>query len=344
MLCTNCNKTRAANEAPCQYCGAPSSLLQISQEGSWGMQNQAPAGWNSGIRPAGNQGSGQSWNSPAQMGYGNTAAPPPNYNQGWSQEAQPSSSQSLQLAQPEANQTGNLSLLPVPYRGGAMTTPDGRQPTMALQVLPDQVVEQLLPAQLDAPQELTYVPPHYTKPRPITPRYRAVSGLLSMLIVTVLACGGLGYFLHSTGRLSGIEQFFLGRTPPPNITNTGEEGKLPDPPADVLGPAQDIIPSAALAARVNEDSIPIQTTNEFTVGQTINVAFSINVPPEGGTVFLKWYTNDQLFNITERKTDDEQKGQVLRGHTSIEYHARASGYVEIFWNDELAHKLHFVVR
>ena len=78
---------------------------------------------------------------------------------------------------------GAQSLLPVPYTGNAQ---EGNQQGQ-MQLVPFQQQMQLaLPGEQ---AETVYVAPMYTKPRPIIPRYRIFSGILSILIVALLVCG-----------------------------------------------------------------------------------------------------------------------------------------------------------
>src|SRR5206468_9351590 len=97
----------------------------------------------------------------------------------------------------------------------------------ALIPVPVQNIGPLVPAQ---PQDETivYVPPMYTKPRPVIPRYRIISGLLSFLIVTILLCVGTSYYVKASGSLNALGHF-SGLTTPPNLQLT-PAAALPDPP------------------------------------------------------------------------------------------------------------------
>ncbi|MBV8695016.1 MAG: hypothetical protein JO183_05955, partial [Ktedonobacteraceae bacterium] len=89
------------------------------------------------------------------------------------------------------------SRLPVLYQNGVSS-----QQVEAFQ--PNQM--SMLPALPDEAHGAIYVPPMYTETRAIIPRYRAISGLLSVIVVVLLMCAGTGYYAKTSGVLSRIGQ------------------------------------------------------------------------------------------------------------------------------------------
>ncbi len=209
---------------------------------------------------------------------------------------------------------------------------------MSLQIIPDQAVDHLLPAL----PETVHVPPIYTEPRPITPKYQAISSFVSLIIVVLFLCGGSVYYANATGKLTFLYQLF-GATRPPNLQ--ASQTKLPDPPDKVdVGPAYNTIPSAATALRIDpKTDFVVQPVKVFSPGQTFYLAFSVISPNNDGRVNTKWYTNNQYFTTVQSK-------QVIKAHSnesgsvSITYPQAAEGSVELYWNDQLAQRLYFVVR
>ncbi|TME66631.1 MAG: hypothetical protein E6I59_02410, partial [Chloroflexi bacterium] len=140
MLCTFCNSARLDNQAPCPRCGAPSPLLANAGSSETTMQ------WGNGAPATGN------------LAKNNQASPV----------------MTQTSTQPQQQQQGqHLSLLPVPYQPQA--------PFMTMQagngLIPMQQPGTLSPALPgDGQDRAIYVPPMYTKPRAIIPRYRAISG------------------------------------------------------------------------------------------------------------------------------------------------------------------------
>jgi hypothetical protein len=308
MLCTFCNTARLANEAPCPHCGTPSPLTSAS------MQAATP------------------WASTASL-------PTQAYTSNQSRQATPFSA-APRFPFPMEQQPA--SLLPVPYQQPsqpqqlpALPVTDSKT---ALMPVPVQNIGPLVPVQ---PQEETtiYVPPMYTKPRPIIPRYRIISGLLSVIIVTFLLCIGTTYYVKASGSLNALGRF-SGLTTPPNLQPTPTNA-LPDPPRNQeTGPAVNIITSATTTAQLNDHNVATKQDVVFQPNQTIYLTYSTQKPKQPGTVIVKWYTNGQFYQDSEPKVIAEAGTGVARQ----QYAQPAEGMVEIYWNNQLAIRLYFVVR
>ncbi len=346
MLCSYCKAPRIADEAPCPNCGAPSPLPKAPTGNIWGKTRARESAGDtnrpSSFRKAppnfqrensdtasksqqlnfpdvGYSGNSEQWVSKPSFETHNTT----------SNQAQPVGPAETQNIDPRQ------ALLPVPYQE---MPPAVGQTTMSLQLIPDQVVEQLLPGM----PEIVHVPPMYTEPRPITPKHQAISSLVSLLIVTLLLCGGSTYYANATGKLLFLHQF-LGDARPPSIP--ANQTPLPDPPNKVdMGPAYNTIPSAATALRIDpKTNFVITPVNVFSPGQTFYLAFSVIAPNNDGRVYTKWYTNNQYFTTVQSK--EQIKAQSTEsGSVSITYPQAAEGSVELYWNDQLAQRLYFVVR
>jgi hypothetical protein len=307
MLCTFCNTARLANEAPCPYCGAPSPLTSAS------MQLATP--WAS---PASTPTQAYMSNQPPQATPFSAAAPRPPFPM----EQQPT------------------SLLPVPYQQPPQQLPvlPTTDSNTALMSVPVQNIGPLVAVQ---PQDETtiYVPPMYTKPRPVIPRYRIISGLLSVIIVTFLLCVGTSYYVKASGSLNALGRF-SGLTTPPNLQPTPTNA-LPDPPRNQeTGPAANIITSATTTAQLNDHNVATKQDVVFRPNQTIYLTYSAQKPKQPGTVIVKWYTNGQFYQASEPKMIAEAGTGVARQ----QYAQPAQGIVEIYWNNQLAIRLYFVVR
>jgi hypothetical protein len=197
----------------------------------------------------------------------------------------------------------------------------------------------LLPA---LPEDAVYVPPMYTAPRPIIPRYRVISGLISFVIVMLLVCGGMGYFARSSGMLHNLRVWAAGG-PPKNQTSTQAQ-TIPDPKdAPDKGPAYDMIPSATTTTKVNQNNAPQDQARIFKPGQHFFLAYTVLSPKEKGTVTLKWYTNGKLYT-TLTKDVEPKDGQNYQAYVEIAFAQPAEGKVEIFLNDKMAQTLYFAIR
>lgn len=348
MLCSYCKAPCPTNEVSCPNCGAPLPAPKAPIGNTWdGASKTGPIGANSnkfGVsqkmppnfqKRKSDTASKSRQLNPADTGYsGNLeyGVPQPLF-----ETHAPLSSQA-QSIQPTENQSidPRQALLPIPYQE---MPPAVGQTTMSLQLIPDQAIEHLLPAM----PETVHVAPIYTKPRPITPKYQAISSFVSLIIVTLLLCGGGTYYANTTGKLSFLHQIFSDTRPP--SLQTHQAPQLPDPPDKVdLGPAYNIIPSAATASRIDpKTNFVIAPVNVFSPGQPFYLSFSVISPNNDGRVYTKWYTNNQYFTTVQSK-DLIKAHSNESGSVSITYPQAAEGSVELYWNDQLAQRLYFVVR
>lgn len=356
MLCPSCNNFRPASNAPCPFCNAPASLAGDA----WGGQNASFAGnqnqssfANSWGDPAGSSTNWQSpsgqlpfpaasWQNPSASGVQQLGFPQQSAasdNSFWSQTLGSSDAQGSQ-------QKEQQSLLPVPYQ--AQPSP----PSQSLMVLPTgfptvgpgiQPVNPLLPALPDQDQEApVYVPPMYTKPRPIIPRYRAISGLISMLVVFSLLCAGAGYYAQVTGKLAFFEKLFGVYTPPAVTSSTHQMLKVPSTQA-TPGPAANVVFSVGISNSADTHSNLVTSyVNQFTVGQVIYLSCSARGPKDG-TLSVKWYTNGQLYK-SPPGPPPIKANTTATALFQIIYAQPAEGKAEIYWNNQLAQTVLFVVQ
>ncbi len=313
MICTYCKMARAENTAPCTNCGAPSLLQEMPQNAQWG--NNASTQWE--------------FSSPQQRS-GNEAMlnrrgqqPPP--QQQWQQPQQ-----------------GN-AFLPIPY-----------QESMGLQQVPQVNIMQ---GMLDPAQDITITPPNYdegvvyvlpmyTKPRPIIPRYRIISGFLSVIIVTLMLCGGASYYAKASGKLDMVSRVLTGNNPaPPSIRPSAST--LPDPPNKIdigTAAAYKIIPSATTTSRlINGTTVAAQTDKIFKPNETFYLTYSV-YPPTKGKVVIEWYMNNLTMPYRTVSGGPLPAGQGVTGMAPMVYAEPAEGKVSLYWNDQLAQSLYFVVR
>jgi hypothetical protein len=386
MICSYCKNARIENEAPCPHCGAPSPLLQVSQAGQWRPGNLGSSAWgNENAKGSGNTANGgyQSsyWQQDASFGAANQQveqqgfssssfrkpsgqlnfpSPSSSFRQPSGQLNFPATSpgeqsdayspmpfwQNTDQQTPASMQESNQSFLPVPYQNGMDLQAEGRQPTVSLQLVPDQAIEHLLPVeQQQAP--VVYVPPMYTKPRPIIPQKRAVSGFLSVIIVALLLCSGLSYYAKASGWLDRAVAFYTGQ-PGPNLP-VSTANNIPNPPTQKtsdLGPAYNngTIPSATFASKIDEHNVAIAPSNIFKPAQTFYLTFTVNTTNQAGKVFTKWYTNGRFFETVPPAGQAIPAKSNKSASIPMQFSQPLSGYVEIYWNTQFAERLYFAVR
>ncbi|GAC1358857.1 MAG: hypothetical protein PVS3B1_09600 [Ktedonobacteraceae bacterium] len=370
MYCTYCKMARVENEAPCPNCGAPSPLFGQSRYAAgagaagnpagtafgeqWDRQNYPPA-WQPPVQEY-NPNPMPSWQQPAQaynynpMPSWQQSAEVPLQGSEWQQSGsnprmQGFSGQGAQSGTQSGTQSGPPSLLPVPYQPGMALQSSERQSTISLQLVPDHAVQHLLTPQQSL-SETVYVPPMYVKPRPIVPKYRIISGLLSVIIMALVVCAGAGYYAQTQGVLAKATQFITG-TPPKSLPLTSSTN-IPDPPEQIakdLGPAYNAIPSAVTTLNIDKNNLARQPAKIFKRGEIFYLVFSVQAPADGrgGKVHTKWYTNDKFF--TEITSQEQIKpGDIKSGNIQMRFTAPLSGRIELFWNDQFAQRLYFAVK
>ena len=327
MLCTYCNAPRLANEVPCPRCGAPSPLAGGMMGGYGNALRSATRGLQQGNPPPGGPLPGTA-----------------NNNQLRAHVMVPDAPAKVQLLAKHRPP----SLLPVPYQPAVRVathpliamSPDLSMRDTAL--LPPAGYN--LPPALPDTGESIHIPPVYTKPRAIIPAYRIMSGLLSLLIVFTLLCSVAVYYANVSGKLAFLHQLW-GDVRLQNLSPASARS-LPDPPLNAdYGPAKDIINSASTAFKIDpRTNIALQPSNVFAPGQIIYLTYSVH-PKTQGVVVLKWYTDGILYKIITSKPIAAAKGNIVtNGSVSIQYTQPVEGKVELYWNDQLAIKLYFVVR
>jgi hypothetical protein len=246
-------------------------------------------------------------------------------------EASPAQNQPVQSAQSDQR------MLPALYQGGVQLHPELAHLTQ--QLIPVQNIEHLLPA-LPAQEEAVYVPPMYTEPRPIIPRYRVISGFLSLIIVSLLVCTGAGYYAKASGTLANIQRV-MGLSSPPNL-KSAVQAQVPDPPNKVdEGPAKGVINSATTTARLDGNKIAVAPANIFAVNQKFYLTYSVAAQKQQGQVTIKWYMNNNLLHAASATI---KANTSVNGYADEEFAVPAPGKVELYWNNQLARTLYFAVR
>lgn len=342
MLCPSCNNFRPANNAPCPWCSASAAQSSHAWEGqnaSFGTNEEQGSFSNVWGGPAGSMNEWgtppldqlsfptASWENPPvpdvpQLAFNDMGMPPmagdPAY---WGQTSDGVGSQ-------DGGSSGPRSL--VPYQ----PQPDPASQTLALLSGMHMQSAQMLAPALPDQEQVVYVPPMYTKPRPLIPRSRAISGLLSVVIVGMLLCAGAGYFAQVTGKLTPLEKL-LGLYNPPTMAST-IHNELPVPSIQQTpGPANKIIYSIGLGSN---RQIPTYV-NQFTVNQTVYMSCGVSTT-KAGTILVKWYTNGSLYRTSSLPVPANYQGT---GQFTQQFGAPAEGRADIYWNNQLAGSVLFVI-
>lgn len=374
MFCMYCKVAREENEYPCPHCGAPSPLSKNkpindrSIPGTAWAQN--PPSTTDYSVPQLSFEDGYALSSPSEPGQIDFPTPDEipsafwqqsdasvvsqqsfdSYNRGPMQTPFPDGPTSIpqfdfdnpvDLPPQEAFPTASRSsMLPALYQ----PQPTGQQPTLSLQLVPQQAIQHLLPEVPDQ-QDGMHIAPTYTTPRPLIPRKRVINGFLSVVIMVGLLCVGSAYLARSSGLL---QAFGIGG---PSLTDVKPTPvpKLPEPLKNqVSGPAIANIPSSATSSRYDAKTLePTLSVQDFTVNQTVYVTYTVQLTKQDGQVSARWYTNNQIYYTQTGpliKVKDLQANENRNGIFDMRFTNPAECKVELWWNNQLATTLYFVVR
>lgn len=234
---------------------------------------------------------------------------------------------------------GNTNMMLQPY-SAQLPVPIIRMPDFPT-IHTGDLANPLLPALPDKIEPI-HVLPMYTKPRPLIPRYRIISGFISFFVVIGLLCAGGLYYANATGRLSFIGQWF---NPQFQNMQASPVVQLPTPTVSIVyGTASTTISSATTALVIDpKSSQPSIASNKFTVGKPIYVTYSVHAN-QAGVVTFKWYTAGLLYQVSQSQPIPPGKnGESFSGNTAVVYSRPAEGSVELYWNGQFAVRLYFVV-
>jgi hypothetical protein len=323
MLCPFCNAFRPANNTPCPQCKAPSPLAE-----KVGGQNQVSppaASWGGPITPASSNGWGNQMTQGSLQGGMND-------NALWGQVMAPQP-----MSVPAQQQYP--SILPVQYQGGIGVPQQAAKVTSSnLPVIHNGSENASMMPAVTGEEGPIHVPAMYTKPRAIIPPYRAISGLISVIIVSIMLCTGAGFYAKASGKLAFLHLVY-GDAKPDNI-KTAQSSTLPIPLAmPTFGSASQIINSATTASQIDQAAAqPRVPTNKFKVGDTIFLTYSVH-PKSPGVVTARWFTNNNFYLMSMSAPIKEASS----GYFPMQYLQPAEGKVELYWNGQFAVALFFVV-
>lgn len=160
---------------------------------------------------------------------------------------------------------------------------------------------------------------------------RVISGVLSVLLVTVGVCGGLGFLGQQqlAKVFSGPLRTFIAQP-------TVDMSQIPVTPVSTPGPSAKIITSAVTAHQVDSSYNPIDVTSRFTVNDTVYVVVNIVGASQKGanTLSCRWFLDGIDYNLKSGTTVTVQptKTNNFHGYCGLPYYQTGVGMVKIYWN------------
>lgn len=160
---------------------------------------------------------------------------------------------------------------------------------------------------------------------------RVFSGMISILLVTVGVCAGLGFL--------GQQQFAKVFSGPVHIVvaaPTVDMGKVPTKSVSTPGPAAKVITSAVTARGIDKDYNAVDITSYFTVNSTVYVVANIVGASQKTTNTLSctWFLDgiDYKLKSGTKSSLPPSKTSNFHGYCALPYYQTGVGMVRIYWN------------
>lgn len=181
-----------------------------------------------------------------------------------------------------------------------------------------------------------------SQPKPTPHHNRRLFALVAALLLVLLVSSFVTLLSLTHASSPHMGSLPLATTSPhPTIQST-----LPVPSKQVTystNPAAKIITSVGISNSQSNGQITM-LVNKFTVGETIYLVCGAQTTNEKapGSITIKWYMNNHFYR-TDTTQHSIQPKQSVTAIFTIAYVLPAEGKAEVYWNDQLAATVLFVV-
>ncbi len=368
MQCYNCGRERPRT-GDCPYCGAPAQNSGSSYSSMRNWRDQASSSGSRNSRPNPNdprppisrpvdpsrsRGSGANWGSPNQS-YPRRSDPNQSYprrndpNQSYPRRGDPNQSYSRRDSYDDYGADDRALMVP-PDMGGLMPMDD-----RALPALPTEEEERALGIRRPA-----FIPATDERKGGKPGRWRVISGVLSIMLLCVAACGVSGFLVRQNlipqlSKLLGISRPSDVPTPNTVIPTPFVSGApLVTPVPAAHTPIQSDIKSYNLikASQAGSNIVtPENPTSLFYLGQYIYVVMNLNSNVKAGDkVSAEWFFNTIDITPDLQKSNPQccsrtvaATGKELQVYFSLKPTTTGGGSVQIKYNGQLAYTILFYV-
>jgi hypothetical protein len=160
---------------------------------------------------------------------------------------------------------------------------------------------------------------------------RVISGVVSILFVTVALCSGVGFL----GK-KGLEPLFIGPLKNVIVTPTVDLSQVPVTPVSTAGPSAKTVTSAITAQGIDKDYNPVDVTSYFKVNSTVYVVVNIVGASQTGTNILtcRWFLDGIDYNLKSGTSVAVQPSKTnnFHGYCGLPYYQTGVGTVKVYWN------------
>jgi hypothetical protein len=176
-----------------------------------------------------------------------------------------------------------------------------------------------------------YIPATEEKRKRKLSSWRVISGVLSIMVVCVASCAGVGFLGQQQ-----IERLLPG--PIKNIlsTPTVDISQVPATPAATPGPASKYITSLVTAKNVDASYTAVDVTSYFQVKSTVYAVMTIVgvSQNQANTLSCSWYLNGINFGLKTNTSYTLQPTKATNFHAicALPYNQPGVGMVRVYWN------------
>lgn len=176
-----------------------------------------------------------------------------------------------------------------------------------------------------------YIPATNEKRKRKLSSWRIVSGVLSMMVVCVASCAGVG-FVGQQKVLSLLPAPIQNIVQPPSVDIT----QVPATPVSTPGPAAKNITSLVTAKNIDTSYNAVDVTSYFLVKSTVYAVMTIVgvSQNQANTLSCVWYLNDLNFNLHNGNEKTLQPSKTTNFHAmcALPYNQVGVGMVRVYWN------------
>jgi hypothetical protein len=175
-----------------------------------------------------------------------------------------------------------------------------------------------------------YIPVTSDKPKRKIRSWRVVSGVLSVMLVCIAACGATAFF--GKDRLTSVLPPIIQTKLTPAVYDFSQ---VPVTPVSTPGPAAKYIVNVITSRSVDANLTPIDVTSHFPVNSTVHIVVQVRGIPqnEQHTVSIYWYLNGIDTQVARGK--DKTYQSITSDHNvhfGVVYPAAGVGMARIYWD------------
>jgi hypothetical protein len=175
-----------------------------------------------------------------------------------------------------------------------------------------------------------YIPVTSDKPKRKFGTWRVISGVLSVMLMCIAACGGVAFF--GKDRIQTVLPQFIQTRLTPVVYDFSQ---VPVTPVSTPGPAAKNVVYVVTARSVDSNFAPIDITSHFPVNSQVHLVIQVRnlTAGEQHTVSVRWFVNGI---DTQVKAGPGRTSVLVKDnsnvHLALQYPTAGLGMAKIYWD------------